>query len=64
MTSVVYHYTDTAHLPWIILSNALQVGKNRLRGLPFDFLWATTSPKVDRSAAIANAGARKALREG
>jgi hypothetical protein len=64
VTDVLYHYTDTARLPWIILSNELQAGKNRLRGLPFDFLWATTSPKVDRSATISSQGARKALRDG
>ena len=45
MTNVVYHYTDTLRLPWIILADALQPGRNKTSELPFDFVWATTSER-------------------
>jgi hypothetical protein len=47
----VYHFTDTARLPWIIESGELRPSKNRIGGLPLDFLWATTDERGCRSAA-------------
>lgn len=49
----VYHFTDTARLPWILQSGDLRPGTNRLGGYPLpDFLWATTDQRGDRSAAM------------
>lgn len=48
---VVYHYTDTARLPFILMDGELKPGRNRIGGYPDpDFLWATTSPVGDRTA--------------
>ncbi|MGF3027912.1 hypothetical protein ACQVP2_34610 [Methylobacterium aquaticum] len=59
--SVVYHYTDTGRLPWIIKAGELRPGANRIGGYPNpDFLWATTSPVGDRTASAS----REALRSG
>lgn len=55
----VYHYTDTARLPWILQSGELRPGK----GIGFydlfpkpDFLWAATSDKGDRTASALRQG--------
>ncbi|MCJ2052004.1 hypothetical protein [Methylobacterium sp. J-070] len=50
--SVVYHYTDTGRLPFILLEGQLKPGRNQIGHYPDpDFLWATTSPLGDRTAA-------------
>lgn len=49
--TVLYHYTDTARLPWIIQSGELRPGRNAIGGFPQpDFLWATSDPQGDRTA--------------
>lgn len=59
--SVVYHYTDTARLPFILLDGALKPGRNRIGGFPDpEFLWTTTSDAGDRTASAS----MPALREG
>jgi hypothetical protein len=59
--SLVYHYTDTARLPWILNSGLLMPGRNQIGGYPDpDFLWATTSPDGDGSASAS----REAFRSG
>lgn len=51
MTNYVYHYTDTARLPWILKDGVLTPGRNRIGGFPDpDFLWATRSPVGDGTA--------------
>jgi hypothetical protein len=52
-SACVYHFTDTARLPWI-----LEAGELRLQGMTqSDFpdipghLWATSNPQVDRTSA-------------
>jgi len=46
--SHVYHFTDTARLPWILRSGRLRPGANRIGDFPDpDFLWATTDPVGD-----------------
>ncbi|ACA15362.1 hypothetical protein M446_0808 [Methylobacterium sp. 4-46] len=60
--SVVYHYTDTARLPWILRSGELRPGNNRIGGFPDpDFLWATTSPVGERTAAASMQALRAGL---
>ncbi|MCJ2057654.1 hypothetical protein MKL09_13940 [Methylobacterium sp. J-048] len=50
-SDIVYHYTDSARLPFILLDGKLRAGRNRIGGYPDpDFLWATTSPVGDRTA--------------
>ena len=47
----LYHFTDTARLPWISRSGELQPGRNRAGGFPDpDFLWATTDARGDGTA--------------
>lgn len=49
--SVVYHYTDTGRLPFILHEGQLKPGRNQIGHYPDpDFLWATTSPLGDRTA--------------
>ena len=60
----LFHFTDTARLPWIVASGELRRGDNRLGDYPVDFLWATTSDKGDPTAAWACKRGRKAYREG
>jgi hypothetical protein len=48
--NMVYHFTTTAHLPWIMASGELQPGRNQIGGYPLDFLWATTSSRGARTA--------------
>lgn len=48
---LVYHFTDTAHLPWILQAGELRPGANRIGGFPDpDFLWATTNERGSRRA--------------
>lgn len=56
---MIYHFTDTARLPWILRDGELQPGRTRIGGLPDpDFLWATASARGDRTAS-AGIGAYK-----
>jgi hypothetical protein len=51
MSKALYHFTDTARLPWIADSGELRPGRNRIGGFPDpDFVWATTSEHGDRTA--------------
>lgn len=65
-TQVVYHFTDTAHLPWILKDRVLKPGANRSGGYPDpDFVWATINERGDRSSSsIAGSAQRDALRRG
>jgi len=48
---VIYHHTDSSHLPYILQSGELRPGRNALGGFPNpDFLWATTDGRGDPSA--------------
>lgn len=51
----VYHFTDTARLPWIISSGELRPSTNRRNGFPLDLLWATTNPAGDKTASASYA---------
>jgi len=63
--SLVYHFTDTVRLPWIIESGELQPDKNRIGGYPADLLWATTNDIGDRtSSTMLDRFARRAYRDG
>jgi hypothetical protein len=65
MSASVYHFSDTARLPWILLDRVLRPGHNTLGGFPDpDFLWATTLPIPDRTASSAGQAALRALRTG
>jgi hypothetical protein len=66
MSALVYHYTDTARLPWILRSGELRPGRSTTGNYPDpDFLWATVSPLGDRTASCNNsATADKAWRSG
>jgi hypothetical protein len=47
----VYHFTDTARLPFILKSGVLKPGRNKLGGFPDpDFLWATSQDVGDYTA--------------
>jgi hypothetical protein len=61
---LVYHFTDTTRLPWIIDSGELQPGKNRIGGYPLDFLWATSSLNGDRTSSASSKQALKLWRSG
>ena len=53
---LVYHFSDTARLPWILRSGELRPGRNRIGGFPDpDFLWATTEAAGDLTSS-ANRG--------
>lgn len=57
----LYHFTDTARLPFILQSGVLKPGRNKLGGFPDpDFLWATTQSVGDYTAS----GATQAYRNG
>jgi hypothetical protein len=57
----VYHFTDTARLPFILKSGILKPGRNTLAGFPDpDFLWATTRSVGDYTASGAE-GYRRGL---
>lgn len=48
---VVYHYTDSLHLPWIVKSSELRPNTNRLIGIGLiKYIWATTNPAGDKTA--------------
>ena len=62
MTSRLYHFTDTAHLPWIFMAGELRPGLNRIGNYPSpEFVWATTDARGDRSAAASKQGVREGL---
>ncbi|HEX9231343.1 MAG TPA: hypothetical protein VF869_05515 [Jatrophihabitantaceae bacterium] len=64
MTSAmtVYHFTDTARLPWILTAGELRPGRNRVGGFPSpDFLWATTDERGDRTSALSRQGLRRGM---
>jgi hypothetical protein len=65
MTGPVYHFTDSARMPWILVSNELRTGENSLEAVPFDFLWATASKVCDETASvIASPNAKTTFRAG
>jgi hypothetical protein len=45
------HFTDTAHLPWILRDGELRPGRNKIGKVPIEFIWATASPIGDRTCA-------------
>lgn len=64
LPDVVYHFTDTARLPWILASGDLR-GMESTTGGNYpspDFLWATTDARGSRTAA--GAFARDAYQSG
>jgi hypothetical protein len=47
----VYHFTDSAHLPWILSDGELRAGANKIGGYPApEFVWATTEDRGSRTA--------------
>lgn len=47
---MIYHFTDSAHLPHILLSGELRPGRATVGGFPDpDFLWATASSVGDNT---------------
>lgn len=47
----LYHFTGSAHLPWILQSGELRPGRNKIGGYPDpDFLWATANDRGDATA--------------
>ncbi|AWC24959.1 hypothetical protein CO731_04452 [Aminobacter sp. MSH1] len=59
---MIYHFTDTARLPWILHDGELQPGRCRVGGFPDpDFLWATASLVGDRTASAGVGGFRDGL---
>lgn len=51
LAAQVFHFTDTARLPWIIRSGELQPGRNKIGDFPGpDLVWATTDPRGDVTA--------------
>jgi hypothetical protein len=52
MKPVVYHFTDTLALPWIVESGALRPHAKLLVGIGRTdaFVWATTNPAGDKTA--------------
>jgi hypothetical protein len=50
--STLYHFTDTARLPWILLTRQLEPGRNQVGGYPVDFLWATTNARGDATSTV------------
>ena len=62
MSAVVYHFTDTGRLPWILRDGVLKPGRNRIGNYPDpDFFWATTSPIGDRTASASVEALRSGL---
>ncbi|WP_265975497.1 hypothetical protein [Brucella intermedia] len=54
----VYHFTTSAHLPWIIESGELRQNSVRAGDFPNpDFIWATSDSRGDRTATGAMDGA-------
>jgi hypothetical protein len=64
VSEVVYHFTDSMRLPWIIETGELRVGQNKRSSLPFDFLWATTNKLGDKTATVLAVKNRGFFREG
>jgi hypothetical protein len=62
--AVVYHFTDTIRLPWILESCDLQPNATCIDGFPPDFLWATTNETGDRSSSAAADKILKLWRDG
>lgn len=62
--SIVYHFTDTMRLPWIIETGELRPNTSRIGDFPPDFLWATTDQNGDRTSSAASSGIRKLWRDG
>jgi hypothetical protein len=61
----VYHFTDSARLPFILHDGELRPGLNRTGNYPSDFVWATTSDKGSRTASgTGGASSREAYRKG
>ena len=49
----LYHFSDSARLPWILRSGQLRPGRNIIGDFPQEFLWATTSHLGDPTATSA-----------
>ncbi|EUB95907.1 hypothetical protein PMI07_002395 [Rhizobium sp. CF080] len=48
---IVYHYTSSWHLPWILASRELRPPSHSIADFPSpDFIWATTDPNGDNTA--------------
>jgi hypothetical protein len=50
---LLYHFTDSARLPWILRDQSLKPGSNNIGDFPDDFLWATPDPLGDPTASSA-----------
>jgi len=46
----VYHFTDSAHLPWILSSGVLRASEVKPLGWPADLLWATEDGAKEATA--------------
>jgi hypothetical protein len=46
----LYHFSDSAHLPWILRSGHLRPGQNLIGEFPEEFLWATANRHGDPTA--------------
>ncbi|UOK70431.1 hypothetical protein [Ancylobacter polymorphus] len=52
---MVYHFTTSVHLPWILATGELRPGRGAsfIQGLPDpDFLWATTDSRGERTMSL------------
>jgi hypothetical protein len=63
---VLYHHTDSAHLPWILNDAALKPATGTSVGIypDPDFLWATTDPLGDPTTTTSFKDGREAYRNG
>jgi hypothetical protein len=50
MRDLVYHYSDSARLPWIVEAGELRPGHKQAPNHPLALLWATVSPQGDPTA--------------
>jgi hypothetical protein len=50
MMNEIYHFTDTARLPWIAAAGELRPGWKQAPDHPLAFLWATANPHGDPTA--------------
>jgi hypothetical protein len=63
--TTIFHYTDSARLPWILHEQLLKPGRNQIGNFPDpDFLWATTDPLGDSTAASGTRLAKAMYRQG
>jgi hypothetical protein len=62
--TVVYHFTDTLRLPWILEAGELRPNPTCIAGFPPDFLWATTAEAGDRTSSAAAPAVLKHWRDG